>query len=40
VFGKAFGLGTIMSPEHGYLQKIDAEIQVKIGKEVGPFKFL
>ena len=40
VFGKAFGLVTIMSPEYGYLQKIDAELQAKVGKEVGPFKFL
>jgi hypothetical protein len=40
VFGKAFGLVTIMSPIEGYLQKIDSEMQKKVGKEVGPFKFL
>lgn len=40
VFGKSFGIVTIMSPRDGCLQKIDDKLKTKIGKEIGPFRFL
>lgn len=39
-FGRAFGFVTISSPVPGKLTSIDAEMQIKTGKESGPFRFL